>query len=301
MRRLRARTLLLLVLACAAPLAAKEPTRKLVISGGHLAGIVEITDSATLALSDVYTGGFLAPTGGAVRDVSGLPEYDLAFYLDDHRRPPLLRLFARPHLYRAYVVRLALDTVTHEGWVYLPGGDDLWASWNHGVIIRRDREHRWNRTSAEWTRRIAGVLATARHVTPTCPRPDAFGLLHERDAVYRDAEELRRTLDALAIHVLCTTHSTFDGTLGRPAAGVVTTLGPLAALVFPSDSAARTVKISGSVRDGIAETVLRAPGPPRASTTFGSAEPSSFVVIGRFLIDTFGQRDLERMLRARLR
>ena len=288
-------------MVCAASAGAKEPTRKLIITGGHLAGMVEITDSATLALSDVYTGNFLDAAASEVHQVSGLPEYDLAFYLDDHQRSLLQRLFTKPHLYRAYVVRLALDTVTHEGWVYLPGGDDLWAGWNHGVIVRSDREHRWNRASPEWTRRIAPVLAGARRVTPTCPPAEAAGLLQTHDAVWRDADELRRMIESAGIRVLCTTRSTFDGTLGRPAAGLVTTLGPLAAVAFPSANAARAVEIRGSVKDGLAETVLRSPGPPPTGATFGSAEPSSFVVVGRFLIDTFGQRDLEASLSARTR
>src|SRR5436190_22982954 len=95
MRRTSLRFALLGLGALALPAAAKEPTRKIILWGGQLAGMVEIMDPTTLALSDVFSGTFLDAARGAASNPAGLPQYDVSFYLTDDRGTLLQRWFAR--------------------------------------------------------------------------------------------------------------------------------------------------------------------------------------------------------------
>ena len=103
-------------------LQAKEPTRKLIISGGGLAGGVEIVDSTTLALSNVYSGNFLGP-GAAQAPPASAPRYEISFYLPQ-RGSWLYSLTHRPRLQVSYVVYFVPDAAHHSGYIYVPGRDD---------------------------------------------------------------------------------------------------------------------------------------------------------------------------------
>ena len=127
--------------------AAKEPTRKLLIWGGRLAAPIELTDSATLALSDNYSGSFIDTSRGPVMLPPDLPRYTIAFYLPDHRAALARLTMQRPRLIRAYVVYFVPGTAHHVAYVYVPGPGDTWSSWNHGVIIRANREGVWSAVS----------------------------------------------------------------------------------------------------------------------------------------------------------
>ena len=149
-------------LSIAASASAKEPTRKLIISGGRLAHPVEIVDPATLALSDLFAGNYLDTARHAAPEPRRLPQYEVSFYLPDDRGNALERLFARTRLYRAYVVRLALDSAQHTAYVYIPGDGDTRSARNHGVIIRSELEGHWTYASDAWARRISDAIRHAK-------------------------------------------------------------------------------------------------------------------------------------------
>jgi hypothetical protein len=152
-------------------LQAKEPTRKLIISGGGLAGGVEIVDSATLALSNVYSGNFLGP-GAAQTPPPTAPRYEISFYLPQ-RGSWLYNIAHRPRLQVAYVVYFVPDVAHHIAYVYVPGRGDTWSDWNHGVIIRQQYEGRWTIASPAWAERINGAIARhPRLPAPRCPVSD---------------------------------------------------------------------------------------------------------------------------------
>src|SRR5690242_13706336 len=67
------------------PAHAKPPTRKVIVWGDRLAAGIELTDSLTLALSDVFTGNFLGPVRAAPPPVATLPRYEVSFYVTDAR------------------------------------------------------------------------------------------------------------------------------------------------------------------------------------------------------------------------
>jgi hypothetical protein len=294
---------LLLAVACASTTAAKEPTRKLIISGGGLAGLVEITDSTTLALSNVFTGNFLDTSSAVGAEPRDLPEYELSFYLSDLRGSALGRLFTHPRLYRAYVVRLVVDSATHAAYVFIPGNDDPWGRWNHGVIIRQNQEGRWIAASPAWSARVAHALANARRLPkPSCERlaNPAYPLpvFTAGDSLYPSIAQLTHVLEANGLHVLCAYHDTFDGFLGRRSAGVMTDHGGFAAVFFSTPADAHAVSVSGTVRNGDIVTEVRAPHSPRPVESLSGAEPGSVVIRGPWLLISFGQSDLTRSLRS---
>jgi hypothetical protein len=297
MRTSRLLAALLVIVMCSASVIAKAPTAKLLLWGDGIAGMVEIVDPGTLAVSNIFAANFLDTTRHAAPAPRGLPEYEVSFYLPDDRGF-LRRVFTRPRLERAYVVYVALDTTRHTAYVYLPGPGDLWTAWNRSTIVRDEQEGRWNYASAEWTARVAGAIAGARKLPPpACP--SGVGL-PPTDSIAREAAALVRVLERRGMHVLCAHQSMADGMLSQRAVTIVTSLGPFDALFFPSDADARGVAITGSVRDGQAITVLRGGNPRWRVDTLGGAEPRSIITRGRWLFDTFGQFALEASLRSAL-
>lgn len=300
MRASMVRNVALLLAVSAGQLAAKTPTRKLMVWGGQVAGMIEITDQATLALSDVFNGNFLDAARGVAPVPRGLPQYTVSFYLPDDRLSLWQWLFHRPKLRRAYVVQYALDSAVHVGYVYVPGDSDVWAHWNHATIIRPAQEGHWSYASAAWAAHLESAIERAHALpAPKCPG-DASALVGPSDSTYRDAQEVKAALEAGGVHVLCTFHSTLDGMVGRPTVGVLTAFGPLAVAFFASASEAHAVRLRGYVRDGVEITALRAPTSGARDWTFAESDPSDFIVRGRWLIATFGQGDLQAAIRSAL-
>jgi hypothetical protein len=81
----------------------RDPTRKLTIAGGDLAHQIELTDSSTLALSDVFNRTFLDSAGGTAAAPRTATKYEISFWLPDRRRSLVARLTSGPRLMRAYV------------------------------------------------------------------------------------------------------------------------------------------------------------------------------------------------------
>jgi len=282
--------------------AAKEPTRKLLIWGGRLAGSIELTDSATLALSDIYSGSFIDTSRAPLMLPADLPRYTIAFYLSDHRGVLARLTMQRPRLNRAYIVYFVPDAEHHVAYVYVPGHGDTWSAWNHGVIIRENREGVWSWASAAWGHRISDAIAQARRLrAPSCPVSDSNGRISPNDSVYTDVASLSGKLERNGIHVLCAYHPTFDALLGqRRSAGVMTSLGPLLLTVFPPPAGAMVVQITSSVKNGELVTVLHGPDPRRPTETISAADKTDFIIDGAWLIDSFGQTELRSRVAAAL-
>jgi hypothetical protein len=279
---------------------AKGPTSKLIIYGDRLAGPIEIVDPATLALSNLFVANYLDAARGAAPEPRALPQYEVSFYLPDDQNSAWRRFLHDTRLRRAYVVRLAVDSAHHVAYVYLPGDGDLWAGWNHAVIVRPELEGHWSYASSVWAEHIAGLIAHARRApAPACPT-EAGALFAPSDSLYAATQELRATLEARGIHVFCAYHSTFDRTLDRPAAGILTDLGPMAVVFFHSDADIRDVTMRGYVANGQAVTLLHRDGAHPPTISMVDAEPQSFIVHGRWLVDTFNQHQLASAVREAL-
>jgi len=281
-------------------LQAKEPTRKLIISGGGLAGGVEIVDSATLTLSNVYSGNFLGMPGAAQAPPASAPRYEISFYLPQ-RGSWLYNLAHRPRLRVAYVVYFVPDAVHHTAYVYVPGRDDTWSGWNHGVIIRQQYEGRWSVASPAWAERINSAIARHRRVpAPRCPISDTSAFFGRGNPIHGDVSALTALLETNGLHVVCAYPTTFDRTLGRPAAGIVTNLGGFAVLFFPPPAGAERVSITSRVVDGQVVTVLRSPDQRERPVTMVSADKTDFLAYKRWLFDTWGQPQLRAALASAL-
>ena len=292
---------LLTLVASALPgsLQAKEPTRKLIISGGGLAGGVEIVDSATLALSNIYSGNFLG-AGIAQPPPVSAPRYEISFYLPQ-RGSFLYNVTHRPRLQVSYVVYFVPDAVHHTGYVYVPGPDDTWSDWNHGVIVRQQYEGRWSVASPAWAERINSAIARGRRVpAPRCPISDT-SFFRSGNPIHADVGALTALLEKNGLHVLCAYPSTYDQTLGRPAVGMVTSLGAFAVLFFPPPAGAERVSISSKVVDGQVVTVLRSPDRGQRPVTMASADKTDFLAYKRWLFDTWQQAQLRAALETALR
>lgn len=281
-------------------LLAKEPTRKLVISGGGLAGGVEIVDSATLALSNIYSGNFLEIPGAAQAPPETAPRYEISFYLPQ-RGSWFFNVTHRPRLQVSYVVYFVPDALHHTAYVYVPGRDDTWSDWNHGVIIRQQYEGRWSVASPAWAERINSAIAHHRRVpAPRCPISDTafFG---NGNPIHADVSALTTLLEANGLHVLCAYPTTFDRTLGRRAVGMVTNLGGFAVLFFPPPADAERVSITSKVVNGQVVTVLRSPDTLQHPVTMVSTDKTDFLAYKRWLFDTWGQLQLRAAIASALR
>src|SRR5438477_7719908 len=84
--------------------AAKGPTSKVLVTGGDLAGVVEITDASSLRNANLFAANFLDTARHAAPAPSTADRYRVTFYLPDDSRGLLARIFDRPRLRVAYVV-----------------------------------------------------------------------------------------------------------------------------------------------------------------------------------------------------
>jgi hypothetical protein len=271
----------------------KEPTAKVLVTGGDLAGIVEITDAPTLALSNVFSANFLSASRRAAPAPTTAQRYLVSFLLPDVRRNVFARLFERPRLRTSYVVYFNPDD---SGYVYVPGAHDAWSVLNHGTIIRDTVEGHWTYANPLWTRAIDARLARAgRRPPPTCP---AAPQIPPTDPAFREFAGLRDSLSAHGVHVLCMYHSTFDGAYGsRAGAAMLTDRGPFAALLFPGPASALHISV-GVARDQIVTTV-RSPYTTRVDSVW-DLDPAFMFIHGRWVLDSFGQSPLDSALRASL-
>lgn len=156
---------------------AKSPPDRLVVSGGGLAGAVEIEDAAALASFNPWTRGFIAWERGLAEGAreSLARAYTVSFYLGSVGGGSPI-----------YVVHYAPDAAGGPGLIYVPGPADEWYRLNIGTIITGDSDRwnpngRWQYATAAWdgvmARALGGrVSAAMAAVTPVGPLLPATGL-----------------------------------------------------------------------------------------------------------------------------
>ncbi len=164
---------LFVVLASSASLSAKGVTTKITISSASLSGPIDITDDAVLTKFQVWSGpgvfhgrGPIFQDGGTVVEEtegfiidwssgvvaehpSGLPHYEVAFYVSSSNQP-------------AYVVFYEHDSSTRQGCVYLPGQADQLYSLNSSAMSHgHGFEGNWLHASSAWQNAVVPLIARA--------------------------------------------------------------------------------------------------------------------------------------------
>ena len=120
-----------------------KETVKLNILGSR---IIEIIDPEVLALSNVFSGTFIAAT--AEEPDAAWPRVAVVFNV---QFPGRIKT-------GAYVVYFCADPATGDGFIYLPGRDESPYRTNIGTILREEQDGRWHRASAEWSSAINAHL-----------------------------------------------------------------------------------------------------------------------------------------------
>jgi hypothetical protein len=131
-----------------APLAAKGPTVKLTVTGASLTHPVDITSGKALD-ANIWAGDFLGAP--ASEPEASLPRYTVSFFAAPPRQPVAVMAVM-------YVVQLALDTRSGEGFVYLPGEGDSDYRTNIHTILRDGQDGKWHRATPQWSGAIAQAL-----------------------------------------------------------------------------------------------------------------------------------------------
>lgn len=145
---------------------AKGATTKIAITGGGLQSPVEISDPDVLKNFNVWSGpgtfgngvegteGFIVDwASGTVTDrPNELRTFELSFYVRYANRP-----FSEQTDQLAYIVSYAVDPVTGQGYVYLPGKSDEPYRVNTKAIYR-GREGNWFRASAAWQAAFRNIV-----------------------------------------------------------------------------------------------------------------------------------------------
>ena len=167
MKRVIAAALSLLIVFSATILVfAKGTTTKIVITSTELQRPIEISDSAILEHFNVWSGpgtfangvegteGFIVDwaSGAVTGRPNGLRTFELSFYVRYANRP-----FSEQPDQLAYIVTYAVDPVTGQGYVYLPGKSDEPYRLNTKAIYR-GCEGNWFRANAAWEAAFRNVV-----------------------------------------------------------------------------------------------------------------------------------------------
>jgi hypothetical protein len=145
---------------------AKGATTKITITGAGLRSPVEISDREVLKKFNVWSGpgtfangvegteGFIVDWAfGAVTDRPNvLRTFELSFYVRYANRP-----FNEQTDQLAYIVSYAVDPLSGQGYVYLPGKSDEPYRLNTRAI-HRGREGTWFRANAAWQTAFRSVV-----------------------------------------------------------------------------------------------------------------------------------------------
>lgn len=149
---------ILVIFSATALVLAKGATTRIIITGAGLQSPAEISDPEVLKRFNVWSGpgtfagdiegteGFIVDwASGVVTDrPSGLRTFELSFYVKYANRPS-----SEQADQLAYIVSYAVDPVTGQGYVYLPGKSDVPYRLNTRAIYR-GREGNWFRANAAW-------------------------------------------------------------------------------------------------------------------------------------------------------
>ena len=146
--RFRTACLALVVLAMTftSAVEAKGPTVKLTVTGPLLSKPIDITTPRAVRAT-VYGGEFIG--AAATEPPKVLPRYTVSFHV----------LLPREQGVRVmYVVYYARDSVTGQGFVYLPARGEEWGRLNSGTISRDGQDGRWHHATQWWSDAIAASL-----------------------------------------------------------------------------------------------------------------------------------------------
>lgn len=204
MKRVMAVAFCLLVIFSATNLVfAKGATTRITIAGAGLQSAVDITDPEVLKNFNVWSGpgtfangvegtdGFIVDwASGAVTDrPNGLRTFEVSFYVKYANRP-----FTEQIDQLAYIVSYAVDPVTGQGYVYLPGKSDESYRLNTKAIYR-GHEGGWFRANAAW--QTAFRSESSRPSATRSMMPPAFGSECHRHSAPAGAVPAGRVLAAL--------------------------------------------------------------------------------------------------------
>lgn len=157
---------LLVIFSATALVFAKGATIKITITGAGLQSPVEISDPEVLKNFNVWSGpgtfangvegteGFIVDwaSGAVTGRPNGLRTFELSFYVRYANRP-----FSEQPDQLAYIVTYAVDPVTGQGYVYLPGKSDEPYRLNTKAIYR-GCEGNWFRANAAWEAAFRNVV-----------------------------------------------------------------------------------------------------------------------------------------------
>ena len=138
-------------------LSAKEKTVKIVVSGGNLPSVLEITDSRILESFNVWTGpgtslndaeGFIVQwsRGAIAEPPSRLPQYQVSFYTERSAERPF------------YVVSYCYDPSLRRGFVHFPSFAEKWYPQDVDTIFR-GVEGSWFFSRTVWDATIKPLIA----------------------------------------------------------------------------------------------------------------------------------------------
>jgi hypothetical protein len=172
MKRVAAAAFCVLVtLSATALVCAKGLTTKITITGDGLQTPIEITNPEVLKNFNVWSGrgtfagdvspefegkeGFIIDwvSGAVASRPKGLRTYELSFYTKNDGRPPN----GKPDPQVVYIVSYAVDPVTGQGYVYLPGKSDPRYDLNTSSILR-GCEGNWFLANAAWQTAFRNVV-----------------------------------------------------------------------------------------------------------------------------------------------
>jgi hypothetical protein len=169
-RLISAAVALLVIFSTTTLVLAKGPTTRITITGAGLQSVVEINDPEVLKNFNVWSGpgtfangvegteGFIVDwASGALTDrPNGLRAFEVSFFVKYAKRP-----FSEQTDQLAYIVSYAVDPVTGQGYVYLPGKSDESYRLNTKAI-HRGHEGKWFRANAAWQTAVEkGLLGEA--------------------------------------------------------------------------------------------------------------------------------------------
>jgi hypothetical protein len=157
---------LVLVFSAGILVFAKGTTTRITIAGAGLPGPIEIKDPKILENFNVWSGpgtrvngvegteGFIVEwaSGVVTERPNSLREFEVSFHVRYANRR-----FDDQTDQLAYVVLYSVDSVTGQGYVYLPGRGDEHYVLNTRAILRR-REGNWFRATAAWQSVVKNVL-----------------------------------------------------------------------------------------------------------------------------------------------
>jgi hypothetical protein len=133
----------------AAPVGAKGPVVKLVVTGPDLSSPIEITDPDAIDVN-IYGATFADREGSKIENVpaSPVPPYQVRFYV---------AMDSDDDIQMKYVVYYVWDSAERRARIYFPGRHDAW--WRHNVFtVALPFEGAWYHATESWGRAVQEAI-----------------------------------------------------------------------------------------------------------------------------------------------